>query len=109
MSNAGTGLKGVVLDDTRIALVDGEQGKLWSELGLELKPAVRPYDRWLRNGTWVTSPWEDETIARLEPALQKPMLAIRRAIAGIEAGKDFPETPYTSLPPKPVERFRCPD
>jgi citrate synthase len=28
MSNAGTGLKGVVLDDTRIALVDGEQGKL---------------------------------------------------------------------------------
>lgn len=28
MSNAGAGLKGVVLDDTRIALVDGEQGKL---------------------------------------------------------------------------------
>jgi citrate synthase len=28
MSKAGTGLKGVVLDETRIALIDGEQGKL---------------------------------------------------------------------------------
>jgi citrate synthase len=28
MSNAGTGLKGVILDDTRIALIDGEEGKL---------------------------------------------------------------------------------
>ncbi|HXK32746.1 MAG TPA: citrate/2-methylcitrate synthase [Dehalococcoidia bacterium] len=28
MSNIGTGLKGVVLDETRIALVDGDEGKL---------------------------------------------------------------------------------
>jgi citrate synthase len=28
MSNIGTGLKGVVLDDTRISLIDGEEGKL---------------------------------------------------------------------------------
>ena len=28
MSNAGTGLKGVVLDETRIALIDGDEGKL---------------------------------------------------------------------------------
>lgn len=28
MSNAGTGLKGVVLDETRIAFIDGDEGKL---------------------------------------------------------------------------------
>jgi len=74
--------------------VEGEQAQLWSELGLNLKPVAVPNDRWLHNGNWIPSPWEEESIAKASPSLQKPMAAIRNAMAELLKGKDFPETPF---------------
>jgi protoporphyrinogen oxidase len=73
---------------------EGEIGKLWDEIGMKLTPVDQPNDRWLLAGKWVNRPWHDDGILSTPPAVQKAMLAMRKAMIALEKGPDFPQNPY---------------
>lgn len=74
--------------------IEGEHGKLYGELGLEMTALKEPVDRWYRGGRWFDGMWHDEAIRRQPPALQKAMAGLKRALKQLVESKDFPQSPY---------------
>jgi phytoene dehydrogenase-like protein len=73
--------------------IEGEQGKLYGELGLKLNKVPHPLDRWHYKGQWIDDPWQDDGLAKLPDAFRKAMLGMRKAFRDLD-GKDFPANPY---------------
>jgi monoamine oxidase len=79
---------------------EGEIGKLWDEIGMKLTAVDQPNDRWLLAGKWVNRPWHDDGILSTPPAVQKAMLAMRKAMRELENSPDFPQNPYHLSTPR---------